>query len=230
MSNFYAVRSGHQPGIYHTWNDCLQQVNKYPGASHKKLKTLSEAETFIKHGTTFEIGSRNSHSHSQSDQIISSSSNNQNIMELSRPKQFTKYNIASDIHSNTANSLLRKRQKTSISTTTLHMSAKRGLDSFNPSSDVQLSSKKINKYISTSSDANNNNKNNNGECNSFIGNNGNKKSPVFRVNGEIKEFPLSDLQLPATEDALVLYTDGGCQGLFVYAFFNIYIHVKTASH
>ncbi|OAX82486.1 hypothetical protein ACJ72_03169 [Emergomyces africanus] len=29
---FYAVKFGFQPGIYHTWNDCLTQVTGFKGA------------------------------------------------------------------------------------------------------------------------------------------------------------------------------------------------------
>lgn len=29
---FYAVRAGHKPGIYHTWNDCLEQVRGFKKA------------------------------------------------------------------------------------------------------------------------------------------------------------------------------------------------------
>ena len=32
---FYAVRVGHQPGIYHTWRDCLEQVKGYKKAMCK---------------------------------------------------------------------------------------------------------------------------------------------------------------------------------------------------
>jgi ribonuclease HI len=31
-SKFYAVREGRAPGIYHTWNDCLDQVKGHKGA------------------------------------------------------------------------------------------------------------------------------------------------------------------------------------------------------
>ncbi len=29
---FYAVRTGHKPGIYHSWPDCQQQVTGYKAA------------------------------------------------------------------------------------------------------------------------------------------------------------------------------------------------------
>lgn len=29
---FYAVRAGHNPGIYHTWSDCLEQVRGFKKA------------------------------------------------------------------------------------------------------------------------------------------------------------------------------------------------------
>ena len=33
------------PGIYCTWKDCYVQVNRYPGALHKKYNTEAEALT-----------------------------------------------------------------------------------------------------------------------------------------------------------------------------------------
>lgn len=29
---FYAVRAGHKPGIYHSWNDCKEQITGFKGA------------------------------------------------------------------------------------------------------------------------------------------------------------------------------------------------------
>lgn len=29
---FYAVRAGYQPGVYHTWTDCLEQVKGFKKA------------------------------------------------------------------------------------------------------------------------------------------------------------------------------------------------------
>ena len=46
-SSFYAVRTGHKPGIYHTWSECQQQVDRFPGCSFKKFSTIREASEFI---------------------------------------------------------------------------------------------------------------------------------------------------------------------------------------
>ncbi|XP_067931852.1 ribonuclease H1-like [Watersipora subatra] len=46
--SFYAVKCGKQPGIYNTWNECSEQVHKFPGARYKKFSTRSEALEFIK--------------------------------------------------------------------------------------------------------------------------------------------------------------------------------------
>lgn len=47
MSNkFYAVKLGKKPGIYKTWDECKEQVNKFPGAIYKSFKTVEEAEKF----------------------------------------------------------------------------------------------------------------------------------------------------------------------------------------
>ena len=44
---FYAVRVGKEPGIYHTWSDCLNQVRGYPKAAFKSFSTQAEAEGFL---------------------------------------------------------------------------------------------------------------------------------------------------------------------------------------
>lgn len=43
---YYAVKIGKEPGIYNTWDECKEQVNKFPGAIYKSFKTLEEAEKF----------------------------------------------------------------------------------------------------------------------------------------------------------------------------------------
>ncbi|XP_057322248.1 ribonuclease H1 isoform X1 [Microplitis mediator] len=45
--NFYAVAKGRSPGIYQTWDDCKNQVNKFPGAVYKKFSSQAEAQSFI---------------------------------------------------------------------------------------------------------------------------------------------------------------------------------------
>lgn len=47
MSNFYAVRSGRIPGIYHSWDACLQQVQRFSGAIYRKFSEFNEAENFL---------------------------------------------------------------------------------------------------------------------------------------------------------------------------------------
>lgn len=47
MAKFYAVRTGHNPGVYLTWDECKNQVSGFPGASYKSFKTQDEAEKFI---------------------------------------------------------------------------------------------------------------------------------------------------------------------------------------
>ena len=47
QNKFYAVKKGKKPGIYKSWNDCKNQVNKFPGAIYKSFKNLSEAIEFM---------------------------------------------------------------------------------------------------------------------------------------------------------------------------------------
>ncbi|HKK88337.1 MAG TPA: ribonuclease H family protein [Saprospiraceae bacterium] len=41
---FYVVWKGKKPGIYNSWDACLQQVKGYPDAQYKSFKTLKDAE------------------------------------------------------------------------------------------------------------------------------------------------------------------------------------------
>ena len=43
-----AVRVGKEPGIYHSWSECLDQVRGFPKAAFKSFTTLTDAEAFLK--------------------------------------------------------------------------------------------------------------------------------------------------------------------------------------
>ena len=52
MSNkYYAVKVGRNPGIYMTWDECKEQVNKYPKAEFKSFTTMEEAHAFMENKT-----------------------------------------------------------------------------------------------------------------------------------------------------------------------------------
>lgn len=40
---YYAVKEGRKPGVYTTWEECSEQVTKYPGALYKKFNTEEDA-------------------------------------------------------------------------------------------------------------------------------------------------------------------------------------------
>ncbi|MCJ1386973.1 hypothetical protein MMC17_010102 [Xylographa soralifera] len=44
---FYSVRVGHNPGIYHSWNECLSQVKGFKNATFKSFSSLTDAERFM---------------------------------------------------------------------------------------------------------------------------------------------------------------------------------------
>jgi len=46
-STFYAVSTGHQPGIYEDWPTTSQQVTGYPGAAFKRFRTREEAQHYL---------------------------------------------------------------------------------------------------------------------------------------------------------------------------------------
>ncbi|NWH71386.1 RNH1 Ribonuclease, partial [Piaya cayana] len=47
-SMFYAVRTGRRTGVYRTWAECHEQVNRFPAASFKKFNTEEDAWAFVR--------------------------------------------------------------------------------------------------------------------------------------------------------------------------------------
>jgi viroplasmin and RNaseH domain-containing protein len=56
--NFYVVKVGRQPGLYHNWDDCFAQVTGFSGAVFKGFAHRAEADEYAakpirtKHVTT----------------------------------------------------------------------------------------------------------------------------------------------------------------------------------
>ncbi|KAF7525787.1 hypothetical protein G7054_g10962 [Neopestalotiopsis clavispora] len=44
---FYAVRSGHEPGVYLTWPECQEQISGFKGAQFKKFDNEEDANDFV---------------------------------------------------------------------------------------------------------------------------------------------------------------------------------------
>ena len=49
---FYAVRRGHKPGIYLTWEQCWAQVEGYSKAVYKSFPTAKSAEDYLNGSVT----------------------------------------------------------------------------------------------------------------------------------------------------------------------------------
>jgi len=47
---YYAVAKGRKPGIYRTWPECREQVDKFSGAVYKGFKDKQSAEEFMQAG------------------------------------------------------------------------------------------------------------------------------------------------------------------------------------
>jgi len=47
---FYAVKVGHQPGVYYSWADAKEATVAFKNAVFKKFNTLAEAESFMANG------------------------------------------------------------------------------------------------------------------------------------------------------------------------------------
>lgn len=56
---FYGVRVGKQPGIYHSWAECLDQVRGYPKAAFKSFFTMADAQDFMENRDGNTGGGRN---------------------------------------------------------------------------------------------------------------------------------------------------------------------------
>ena len=44
---YYAVKTGRNPGIYPTWDECQKQISQFKGAKYKKFSTAAQAQAFI---------------------------------------------------------------------------------------------------------------------------------------------------------------------------------------
>lgn len=44
---YYAVRNGHIPGIYLSWEECKKQVNGFKGQAYKGFNSIEDAQSFI---------------------------------------------------------------------------------------------------------------------------------------------------------------------------------------
>lgn len=47
MATFYGVWIGKVPGVYDNWNDCKEQVDKFPKAKYSKLKATTKEEALV---------------------------------------------------------------------------------------------------------------------------------------------------------------------------------------
>lgn len=45
--NFYAIKAGHQTGIFSSWDECKRLVEGYPNAKYKGFSTLKEAQNYM---------------------------------------------------------------------------------------------------------------------------------------------------------------------------------------
>ncbi|XP_041419910.1 ribonuclease H1 S homeolog isoform X2 [Xenopus laevis] len=45
---FYAVRTGRKPGVYNTWDECKEQVDRFPLARYKKFASEEDAWEFVR--------------------------------------------------------------------------------------------------------------------------------------------------------------------------------------
>ncbi|KAH0561332.1 ribonuclease H1 [Cotesia glomerata] len=73
--SYYAVAKGRNPGVYHSWDDCKNEVNKYPGAVFKKFASADEAESFIAERSGSSYSYKRSYSSYSSGYSSSSSEN-----------------------------------------------------------------------------------------------------------------------------------------------------------
>ncbi|KAI9253414.1 ribonuclease H Rnh1 [Phascolomyces articulosus] len=76
---FYAVRRGHECGIYKTWGECQKQIEGFKFPHFRKFTTYEEAQAFIKDGKVKEANGKTKHDRSKSskhDAVIATNKNN----------------------------------------------------------------------------------------------------------------------------------------------------------
>ncbi|KAG2226249.1 hypothetical protein INT45_005921 [Circinella minor] len=74
--SFYAVRRGHQHGIYKTWAECKQQVDGYSSPHFRKFATFEEAQEFMNDGKVKLMDGKIKYERSKGSAMASSSSSN----------------------------------------------------------------------------------------------------------------------------------------------------------
>ncbi|XP_006112113.1 ribonuclease H1 isoform X1 [Pelodiscus sinensis] len=82
-SMFYAVRRGRRIGVYQTWEECREQVNRYPGASFKKFDSEADARSFV--GSQAWQSSHHSAGTSGISSVTQKSDNYWNELEIASP-------------------------------------------------------------------------------------------------------------------------------------------------
>ncbi|MFA6872554.1 MAG: ribonuclease H family protein [Bacteroidaceae bacterium] len=75
-TKYYVVWVGVEPGIYHSWSDCLLQVKSYKGARYKAFSTLSDAEEALARGPFYESTTTDSKESDASHPLTASRSSN----------------------------------------------------------------------------------------------------------------------------------------------------------
>ena len=68
---YYAVKVGHETGIFTTWDACKAQVQGYSGAVYKSFPTLEEAQSYLSGG---EVSLKTASSSAQAAALFDSSS------------------------------------------------------------------------------------------------------------------------------------------------------------
>lgn len=47
MEKYYGVWVGKNPGIYESWDECKEQIDKYPNAKYRKLKSTNKKDALL---------------------------------------------------------------------------------------------------------------------------------------------------------------------------------------
>ncbi|XP_075412498.1 ribonuclease H1 isoform X2 [Tenrec ecaudatus] len=66
---FYAVRRGRKTGVFHTWNECKAQVDRFPAARFKKFATEDEAWAFVRNSVSPAASEGQKNEHLQESQV-----------------------------------------------------------------------------------------------------------------------------------------------------------------
>ncbi|KAM4866705.1 ribonuclease H1 [Thomomys bottae] len=81
LAMFYAVRRGRRTGVFLSWNECREQVDRFPAARFKKFATEDEAWAFVRNSASPRGSEDQKSTHEQEPQVEASKRHHEPLEE-----------------------------------------------------------------------------------------------------------------------------------------------------